>query len=167
MRFFCLLIFTAAIIFGASSAAAFECVPGRYAGKSWSVNEAMHGKDVFAVVVQGKDRCELRFSSAGLGADEIWELSGNKLVQRELDSSGKEKLVYGATLEVRGGVEGYYVDCRPEGSCDGETDPRNFWRIENKGKGIVYSYWGVDPAKSVDSKASPRKRLEYTFSPSK
>ena len=96
--------------------------------------------------------------------DEVWELRDNRLRQRELDAEGKEKLAYGATLEVRRGVEGYYVDCK-DGKCDA-GDPRDYWRLENKGTKIVYTLWGVDPAAKGDPKASARKRVEYTFTPS-
>ena len=161
----CLL--AAAAVSLPAAAFPFECKPGRYDGKSWSVNEALHGKEVSVLVVGGSERCEFRFRGAKPGAGEIWELSGNKLVQRELDESGKEKISYGATLEVRGGVEGYYIDCKDEGPCDAGADRRSFWRIENKGNGIVYSFWGVSPEKAGDTKERARKRIEYRFSPSK
>lgn len=150
-----------------SVAVGFECQPGRYLGKAWSVNETYHGKDVSVTVVKKGEACEFRFKSPSTGADEIWELSNNKLTQRELDAMGKERLTYGATLEVRKGVEGYFVNCGKDGgsACDAGVDHRHFWKIENKGGKIVYSFWGVDPDKVGDLRSQPRKRIEYTFSP--
>lgn len=150
-----------------ATALGFECQPGRYAGKAWSVNEAYHNREVTVAVARKGELCEFRFKSPSAGADEIWELSGNKLVQRELDAAGKEKVKYGATLEVRRGVEGYYVNCAQGAAaqCEAGADPRHFWRIENKNGRIVYSLWAVDPEKAVDPRAQARKRIEYTFSP--
>lgn len=150
-----------------ATAAAWDCVPGRYVGTTWSVHEGLHEKEVTLVVSKQKEACELRFKSAATGADEIWEMSGNTLLQRELDATGKEKLKYGATLEVRSGTEGYYVNCAEGGksACDAGVDSRSFWKIEGKGSKVVYSLWGVDPAKRGDSAAPVRKRIEYIFSP--
>lgn len=150
-----------------SVAAGFECQPGRYVGKAWSVNEAYHNKEVNVTVMKKGEACEFRFKGPSTAADEIWELSGNKLVQRELDAAGKEKLSYGATLEVRRGVEGYYVNCGKGGTsaCDAGVDPRHYWRVENKNGRIVYSLWGVDPERAGDPRAAARKRIEYTFTP--
>jgi len=159
----------------AANAQAFDCVPGRYLGKSWSTSESLHAKDVSLMVVRQpeakgaapaaaeKQRCEMKFSIPSSGVKEVWELSGAKLVQREFDSQGKEKVSYGATLEVRKGVEGFYLDCKGEAGCDAGGHPRNYWRIENKGRDIVYTYWGADPAKAG---SEARKRLEYRFTPS-
>ncbi|MFH0798919.1 MAG: hypothetical protein V2A66_01915 [Pseudomonadota bacterium] len=146
---------------------ALECVPGRYAGKTWSANEALHGKEVTLVVTKQKDACNMRFKSPSAKTEEMWELAGNHLVQRDLNEKGKEVSKYGATLEVREGVEGYFIDCAADATkgCDGGADRRTYWRIETKGKNIIYSVWGVDPAKASDPKAAVRKRIEYTFTP--
>lgn len=159
--------------FISSSAHAFDCKPGRYVGKSWSANEVLHNKEVIVVVAKkpssnispakGEEGCEFKFKMLSTGADEIWELYGNKLIQQELDSNGKEKLSYAATLEVRGGIEGYYINC--EDKCEGNADRRSFWKIENKNEKIVYTLWGVDPNKAEDPNAAIRKRVEYVFIP--
>ena len=174
IRMFALLIAFAAA-FAAADAQAFDCVPGRYLGKSWSTSESLHGKDVSLLIVRQpeakgaspaaaeKQRCEMKFSIPSSGVEEVWELSGNRLLQREFDAQGKEKVSYGATLEVRKGVEGFYLDCKGEAGCDAKGDPRNYWRLENKGRDIVYTYWGADPAKAG---SEVRKRLEYRFTPS-
>ena len=158
------IAFVLVVLMLPAAAHAFDCVPGRYAGKSWSINPSYHDKEVNLVVAKKGPVCELAFTSAAMGASEVWELRDNKLRQRELDAEGKEKLAYGATLEVRRGVEGYYVDCK-DGKCDA-GDPRDFWRLENKGTKIIYALWGIDPSKAGDPKASARKRVEYTFTPS-
>ena len=165
MRLFGLLFVMTVAVLGASPALAFECVPGRFVGKSWAVNAAYHDKDANLAVAKKGPVCELTFTSAAMGASEVWDIRDNKLTQRELDAAGKTKLAYEATLEVRGGIEGYYVSCK-EGKCDASGDPRNFWRLENKGTKIVYSFWGIDAAKAGDPKTAARKRVEYTFTPS-
>ena len=84
------------------------------------------------------------------------------LKQTEFDAKGKRVKSYGATLEVRKGVEGYYIDC-PDGACEYGIDSRYFWRIQTPGKKIIYSVWGVAPEKQSDPKARAGKRHEYTF----
>jgi hypothetical protein len=142
---------------------AFECVPGSYKGKMWSVSQPLHGHAAELAVTKNADGwCVMRFKSPAAGADEIWELKDNKLSQVEIDKDGKETARYGATLEVRNGEEGYYINCK-DGTCDTGVDSRYFWRIVSSGNKIVYSVWGVAPDKQSDPKAKARKRHEYTF----
>jgi len=148
------------------SAHAFDCVPGSYSGKTWSVTTPLHGHSATLSVTERDGWCVMRFECPAAGAREIWELKENKLKQVEIDASGKETQGYGATLEVRGGVEGYYIDC-PGGTCDAGVDSRYFWRITSKGNRIVYSVWGVAPELQSDPKAKARKRHEYTFTKQK
>jgi hypothetical protein len=145
-----------------ASAQAFDCVPGNYSGKTWSVSKPLNAHRATLIISKRGDWCVMRFDCPAAGAREIWEMKENKLKQVELDASGKETMGYGATLEVRGGVEGYYIDC-PGGSCDAGVDSRYFWRIKSKGNRIVYTVFGVAPDKQSNPKAKARKRHEYTF----
>lgn len=150
-------------LFIPASSFAFECVPGDYKGKMWSVSKSLHGHTATLQVTKGADGvCAMRFRSPVAGVEEIWELKDNKLSQVEIDKEGKETMRYGATLEVRGGEEGYYINC-PNDACDAGVDSRYFWRIKSTGNRIVYSVWGVPPDKQSNLKAKSRKRHEYTF----
>lgn len=141
---------------------AFKCVPGEYRGKTWSVTKPLHGYAATLRVMERDGWCVMRFNCPGAGAREIWEIKENKLKQVELDAGGKEVQGYGATLEVRKGVEGYYIDC-PGGACDAGVDRHYFWRIRTPGNKIIYSVWGVAPEKQSNPKSKARKRHEYTF----
>jgi hypothetical protein len=144
------------------SAHAFDCVPGSYSGKTWSVTKPLNAHRATLSVSKRGDWCVMRFDCPACDAREIWELRDNKLKQVEIDVAGKEMQGYGATLEVRGGVEGYYIDC-PGGSCDAGVDKRYFWRVKSKGNRIVYTVFGVAPDKQSNPKAKARKRHQYTF----
>ncbi len=148
------------------SAQAFDCVPGSYAGKTWSVTQPLNGLSATLNVAERDGWCTMRFDCPAAGAREVWELKENKLRQVELDASGKQLQKYGATLEVRKGVEGYYIDC-PGGACDAGVDSRYFWRIRSSGDRIVYTVFGVAPEKQSDPKARAAKRHEYTFTRSR
>jgi len=141
---------------------AWTCAPGKYSGRTWSVTKQLSGHSATLDVVERGGECVMRFRSPSAGLDEEWILTNRRLVQRELDAKGKVAREYAATLEVRGGVEGYYVDCGGKG-CKADIDSRYFWRIRTPGKRIVYSVWGVAPDKQSDPKAKAKKRHEYTF----
>ncbi len=150
------------------AAQAIECKPGRFIGTTWSVNQKLHKKQATLVVTKQGDACVFRFKCPDAGVDEIWEWKGNRLVQRELDADGKEIALYHATLLVRDGVEGFYIDC-PQGAgmpCEGGADARSFWTITTPDRKIIYQAWSVDPKRASDPKAKARKRYEYTFTPS-
>jgi len=141
---------------------AFDCAPGRYEGRTWSVTKPLSGHAATLTVTERDGLCVMRFDCPSAGARELWELKENKLRQVELDASGKEVQKYGATLEVRDGVEGYYIDCKG-GTCDAGVDSRYFWRIRSSGNKIIYSVWGVAPDRQSDLKVRATKRHEYTF----
>jgi hypothetical protein len=145
-----------------ASVHAFDCVPGNYSGKTWSVTKPLGGHSATLGVSKRGDWCVMRFDCPAADAREIWELKENKLKQVEIDAAGKEIQGYGATLEVRDGVEGYYIDC-PGGSCDAGVDSRYFWRISSRGNRIIYSVFGVAPDKQSNPKTKAKKRHEYTF----
>ena len=143
-------------------ALAWTCTPGQYEGKTWSVTKALGGHAATLAVSNRGEMCVLRFKCPAAGLDELWELTGRHLKQTEFNAKGKRVKGYGATLEVRKGVEGYYIDC-PGGACEDGIDGRYFWRVRTSGKRIIYSVWGVAPEKQSDPKAKAKKRHEYTF----
>jgi hypothetical protein len=144
-----------------AAAGAWECHPGTYKGKTYSVTHGLHQKDATLKVTKSGETCTMKFDAPDAETWEIWELTGNRLVQQDLDKKGKLIQKYGATLEVRDGQEGYFVDCKDKGKCDAKVDNRYFWRIETPKDRVVYSVWGVAPAKQNDPAAQPRKRHEY------
>ncbi len=152
----------AAISFVSSIASAWECTPGAYSGKTWSVTKELSGFPATLAVTKSGEMCVLKLSSPGAGLSEEWELTGNKLVQKEYYKDGKKAKEYGATLEVRNGVEGYYIDCK-DGECDAGADSRYFWRFATPGNKIIYSVWGVAPEKQSNPSEKAKKRHEYTF----
>ena len=160
-RMFAMMIFIAAGVLPLL-ASAWECTPGAYSGKTWSVTKDLSGFPATIAVTKSGETCRFKLSSPDTGLNEEWELTGNRLIQREYYQNGKKAKEYGATLEVRKGVEGYYIDCR-DGKCDAGADSRYFWRIAAPGKKIVYSVWGVSPEKQSDPNAKAQKRHEYTF----
>jgi len=145
-----------------SSALALECNTGEYKGMTWSVTRPLGGQAASLIVSLKDGWCEMRLSIPSASINEIWKLKNNKLQQVDLDTKGNEKLGYGATLEVRKGVEGYYIDC-PGGVCDAGVDSRYFWTLKAPGNMIVYTVWGVAPDKQSNPKAKAQRRHEYTF----
>ena len=142
------------------------CPTGLWNGKATSAIPSINGKAVTLQVSTGSNLCLMRFECPDAGMKEIWELKGNRLTQREIDGKGKVKEHYGATLEVRKGVEGYYLDCPPDRKdkgCDAGGDPRTFWRIDDRSGIIKYEMWGVDPAKGSNKSQRAVKRITYTF----
>ncbi|MBN1283007.1 MAG: hypothetical protein JXA24_04460 [Proteobacteria bacterium] len=150
----------------AGEAMAWECVPGNYQGKTWSVTKELNGLDATLTVSRDKGMCRMKFTTQDGSMNEVWDMGDNRIRQLEYRSDGKKAREYGATLEVRDGVEGYYIDCAEKG-CDAGADSRYFWRIQTPGKKIIYSVWGVAPEKQSDPAEKAKKRHEYTFTPVK
>ncbi len=159
-----IFILVSTLLYGVAHA--FECLPGKYEGKTWSVTKPLNGHSATLDVSEEGGWCSLRFKIPSIGVEELWRIKDNKLEQKEFGESGKEVASYGATLRVRDGLEGYYVDC-DGGSCDAGADSRYFWRLTSSGRRVVYSVWGVAPELQSNPKAKPRKRHEYTFTKTK
>jgi len=139
--------------------AAINCNPGNYKGKLWSVVSDLNGKTGTLGVRKEGERCILNFKTEG--SNEIWELSGNTLIQKEFDNNGNITQQYGATLQG----DKYLINCkdRAKNDCDGGVNSRNYWQIRTTPNEIVYTVYGVGSGKKYDAKAVAAKRHEFSF----
>ena len=135
------------------------CNPGNYTGKLWSIVPDLNGKKATLTVKKEQDKCVMNFKTEG--SNEIWELSGNTLFQKEFDNSGKIRHQYGATLEG----DKYVINCkeRAKNDCDGGIDSRHAWQLNMLPNEIIYAVYGVKTDKRSDPKAVASKRHEFVF----
>lgn len=142
------------------SFAGITCNPGTYRGKLWSVVPGLNGKSATLKVNQEENKCVMHFKTEG--SNEIWEISGNVLSQKEYNYTGKTiTQQYDATLNR----DKYVINCknRTKNDCDGGIDHRNYWQLQTGPKEIIYSVYGVGTDKKNDSSAIAKKRHEFTF----
>ncbi len=147
-----------------ASAATTTCNPGNYKGSLWSVSKDLNGKVGTLTVTKEGDKCVMKFKTEG--SNEVWELSGSTLVQKEFDTTGKVAQTYGATLQN----DKFVVNCKDKAKnvCDGDVDYRNYWQLINTPDGgYKYIVYGVGQDNKSNPTAIVAKRHEFTFNPEK
>ncbi len=142
-----------------ASAATINCNPGQYSGKLWSVDTDLNGKTGTLTVTKEGEKCVMKFKAEG--ANEVWELFGNTLVQREYDNAGKVLQEYKASLEGNN----FVINCRDraKNDCDAGIDYRNYWQLRTTPNEIIYTVYGVGAEKKNDASAKAIKRHEFSF----
>lgn len=140
---------------------------GTYEGTFTSVVPAYNGQKATAVVTNKGNEIELTVSSAPGTTDpwkEVWTLSCNTLVQKELDpKTGAPGKSYGASAaQPCNGT--YNVNKNAaNGACDAGIDCRNYWTVQSTNNGFIYSGYGVPKEKKADATAKAEQRFSVPF----
>lgn len=143
----------------ASAAVTFTCSSGNYNGKLTSISKDLNGKTGTLVVTKEGDKCVMKFKTEG--SNEVWEVSGNTLVQKEFDNAGKVTQQYAATASG----DKYVINCKDKAKndCDSGIDSRNYWKINTTPTTVDYMVYGVGDANKSNPTATVAERHKFSF----
>ncbi len=156
-----LVIAAALVVVPAFGWAATTCNTGSYTGKIWSIDKALNGTTGNLEVKKDGEKCVMNFKAPE--ANEVWEISGKTLAQKEMDlKTSKVVQQYNANLE---GTDKWAINCKDKAKndCDAGVDSRNYWEIKTTPNEVVYSVYGVGSENKGKADAKVVKRHEFTF----